>query len=337
MLNQPDDAVRFDFVGFEDLHPSPSASGGFSGVRCLVLGAGGFLGGALAAALRAGGAAVHVYGRSLSAGTPDDAGRTEATLDDAEALTAALRGQDIVFHLVSSSLPETSNRNPAEHVLDEVLPTLRMLELCRAAQVRKVVFASSGGTVYGIPSVVPTPESAATVPISAYGINKLMVERYLELYRHLHGLDYTVLRIANPYGPGQSPFKKQGVVAAILHRAMSGSAIEVWGSGEVTRDFIHVDDVAGAFLAAALYDGPHRTFNVASGQGRSLNEIVADVKHILQLPSLEVVRKAGRPADVPISILDTGLIRLTTGWEPRVTWSEGLAATAAWMRAAHRL
>jgi len=302
-----------------------------------VLGAGGFLGQALSGGLRQQNATVHTFGRTLPAGLPHDALRTEATLHDADALTAALHGQEIVFHLVSSSLPETSNRNPAEHVLEEVLPTLRLLDLCRTARVRKVVFASSGGTVYGIPSVVPTHEQAATVPISAYGINKLMIERYLELYRHLHGLDYTVLRIANPYGPGQSPFKKQGVVAAMLHRAMSGSAIEVWGTGEVTRDFIHVDDVAAAFVAAARHDGPQRTFNVASGTGRSLNQIVDDVKLVLGTPALEVVRKSARAADVPVSILDTSLIRRTTGWQPRVAWMDGLAATATWMRAAYRL
>ena len=218
-----------------------------------------------------------------------------------------------------------------------MIPSILLLEQCRAARVRKVVFASSGGTVYGIPSVVPTPEGAGTAPISAYGINKLMIERYLELFRHLYGLDYHVLRIANPYGAGQSPFKRQGVVAAMLHRALSGFAIELWGTGEVTRDFIHVDDVSSAFMAAARYDGPHRTMNVGSGQGRSLKQLVADVRAVLRHPSLEVVRKGARAADVPVSILDTGLIRGETGWRPRVDWLDGLAGTAGWMRRAYGL
>jgi len=311
------------------------ASEALMGVRCLVLGAGGFLGSALCAALRGQGAVVHAYGRSLAAAPPGASALwTEATFEDAPALAAALRGQETVFHLLSSSLPESSNRNPAADVVAQVIPSILLLELCRAARVRKVVFASSGGTVYGIPSAVPTPEGAGTVPITAYGINKLMVERYLELFRHLYGLDYHVLRIANPYGPGQSPFKKQGVVA-MLHRALSGFAIELWGTGEVTRDFIHVDDVSSAFMAAARYDGPHRTMNVGSGQGRSLNQLVADVRDVLGQPALEVVRKSARAADVPISILDTALIRSATGWQPEVEWMDGLAATAGWMRAAY--
>ena len=312
--------------------------GAMSGVHCLVLGAGGFLGSALCVALQSQGAVVHGYGRSLSAAPPSGGALwTEATFEDAPALEAALRGQEMVFHLLSSSLPESSNRNPAGDVVTQVVPSILLLEQCRAARVRKVVFASSGGTVYGIPALVPTPEGAGTTPITAYGINKLMIERYLELFRHLYGLDYHVLRIANPYGPGQSPFKKQGVVAAMLHRALSGFAIELWGTGEVTRDFIHVEDVSRAFMAAAHYDGPHRTMNVGSGQGRSLNQLVADVRDVLGRPALEVVRKSARAADVPVSVLDTALIRGETEWRPRVEWMDGLAGTAGWMRLAYGL
>jgi len=312
-----------------------SATGSMAGVRCLVLGAGGFLGGALCAALGEQGAVVHAYGRSLPAPASRRGLWTEAAFEDGTALSAALCGQEVVFHLLSSSLPHASNRDPAGDVLSQVVPSIRLLEQCRAARVRKVVFASSGGTVYGIPAKVPTPEHAGTAPISAYGIGKLMVERYLELFRHLHGLDYCVLRIANPYGPGQSPFKQQGVVAAMLHRALSGSAIELWGTGEVTRDFIHVNDVSAAFMAAARYAGPHRTMNVGSGQGRSLNQIVADLRDVLGRPGLEVVRKGARAADVPVSVLDTALIRGATGWRPGVEWMDGLTETAQWMRAAY--
>lgn len=327
MLSHPDMAA---------VATRPAAAGAMAGARCLVLGAGGFLGGALCAALRAEDAVVHAYGRRLPAPAPAEPDLwTEAAFEDGAALAAALRGQEVVFHLASSSLPADSNRDPAGDVAAQVVPAIRLLERCRAAGVRKVVFASSGGTVYGIPDLVPTPEHAGTAPITAYGINKRMVEHYLDLFRHLHGLDYHVLRIANPYGPGQSPFKPQGVVAAILHRALSGKAIELWGTGEVTRDFVHVDDVSSAFVAAARYEGPHRVMNVGSGQGRSLNQLVDDVRAVLGRPALEVVRKGGRAADVPVSVLDTALIRRATGWQPGVEWMAGLAGTADWMRGAY--
>lgn len=335
MLSHPDsvlsEAPRAAAVATVD-----AVVGAMAGVHCLVLGAGGFLGSALCAALREQGAVVHAYGRNLATAPPSrHALWTEASFEDSPALTAALRGQEMVFHLLSSSLPDSSNRDPAADVVSQVVPSIWLLERCRDARVRKVVFASSGGTVYGIPAMVPTPEGASTHPITAYGINKLMIERYLELFRHLHGLDYHVLRIANPYGPGQSPFKRQGVVAAMLYRALSGLAIELWGTGEVTRDFIHVDDVAAAFMAAARYDGPHRTMNVGSGHGRSLNQLVDDVRTVLDRPALEVVRKGARAADVPVSVLDTTLIRGATDWQPGVEWMTGLAGTAGWMRAAY--
>jgi len=123
----------------------------------------------------------------------------------------------------------------------------------------------------------------------------------------------------------------------MLHRALSGSAVEMWGGGGVTRDFIHVDDVAAAFAAAAVYDGPHRVMNVGSGRGRSLDQVVADVAAAAGRPGLEVVRKPGRPADVPVSILDSGLMQRETGWRPRIGWTNGLAGTAAWVRSAYGL
>lgn len=104
----------------------------------------------------------------------------------------------------------------------------------------------------------------------------------------------------------------------MLHRALSGGTVEMWGTGAVTRDFIHVDDVAAAFLAAAAYDGPHRIMNVGTGQGRSLNQVAADLAEVLDLPNLSVVHRSGRAADVPVSVLDTKLIHHETGWLPRV-------------------
>jgi len=303
------------------------------GLRCLVLGAGGFLGRSLAAALCDRGAIVQGYGRmSEDEGRDPRAVWTNATFADLSALARALEGQEVVFHLLGSSTPESSNRDPGEDLTASVFTTVKLLDLCRSASVRKIVFASSGGTVYGVPTIIPTPESAPTDPISAYGINKLAVEKYMALYRHLYGLDYQVLRIANPYGPGQSPFKKQGVVASIMHSALSGHAVEIWGTGEVTRDFIHVDDVASAFLHALDYAGEQRVMNVGSGVGRTVNQIVEDVRDALGLPQIEIVRKSARAADVPVSVLDTTLITRETGWRPRIAWQAGLARTAAWMR-----
>lgn len=305
-----------------------------NGTRCLVIGAAGFLGHAVATALCDRGATVQGYGRLSDEERVRDPRIvwTNALFSDLSALARAIEGQELVFHFLSSSIPESSNRDPGEDLNANAVSTIRLLELCRAAGVRKVMFASSGGTIYGIPSIIPTPETSPTDPISAYGISKLAVEKYLALYHHLYGLDYHILRIANPYGPRQSPFKKQGVVATILHRAITGQKLEIWGTGEVTRDFIHVNDVSSAFLHALDYSGAHRIMNLGSGEGRSINAVVRDVQEVLGLHDVEIMRKPGRAVDVPSNILDTELIRRETAWRPRVQWMEGLAETAAWMR-----
>lgn len=305
-----------------------------TGVKCLVLGAGGFLGRSLCRALCDAGAVVQGYGRLPDQRTPVDSRVIWSTAEfsDGSTLARAVQGQDIVFHLFGSSLPESSNHNPSEDILASVVPTVRLLDLCHEGSVRKVIFASSGGTIYGVPTVTPTPEDAPTNPISAYGINKLAIEKYLALYHHLYGLDYHVLRLSNPYGPGQSPFTKQGVVAAMIYRVLSNQPIEIWGTGEIVRDFVYVDDVARGFLSAISYSGPHKIMNLGSGQGRSINQIVDDLDQVPGLPRVEVRRTDGRSADVPINTLDAGLIARHIGWRPHVPWTSGIQNTIAWMR-----
>jgi UDP-glucose 4-epimerase len=193
-----------------------------------------------------------------------------------------------------------------------------------------VVFISSGGTVYGITGDAPVAETAPTEPISAYGINKLTIEKYVALYHYLYRLEYSVLRLANPYGPFQDAHRRQGVVAALVHKALLGEPLEIWGDGSVVRDFVHVQDVVEAMIAVLHYEGPARVFNIGSGVGRSVAGIVADLEQLLGRPLARRFRPARR-ADVPVNVLDCGLIRQETGWCPRIAWLDGLQDTIAWM------
>jgi UDP-glucose 4-epimerase len=307
---------------------------GLLGRRCLVLGAEGFLGRSLVRALAEKGAIVTGFGRNVE--RPDGLGPgvrwAAGRVEDPEALQAAVAGQEIVFHLIGTVLPADSNRDPAGDVAANLLPSIALLEAARTAGAAKIIFASSGGTVYGVPRSIPIAESAATDPITAYGISKLAIEKYLEVYRRLYGLDYQILRIANVYGPGQSPHRGQGVVAAVLHRILRDEPVEIWGDGSVVRDFVHVDDIASAFLVGALYGGSCRVLNVGSGEGRSLLSVVQDLIALHDGYRHPVAFLPGRAADLPVNVLDCSLIARETGWQPAIPWQDGIRATAAWMR-----
>jgi UDP-glucose 4-epimerase len=303
-----------------------------SGKQCLVLGAGGFIGTNLCGHLLKRGAKVQGFGRSKD--YPRALERVSwisGDFADRSTLARAVEGSELVFHLVGSRLPENSNKDPIGDLESNVLSTLHLLDICRWSAVRKVIFASSGGTVYGVAGQTPIPETAPTDPITAYGIGKLAIEKYLALYRHLHGLDYAILRISNPFGPFQGGYRKQGVIAAFIQQALNGETLEIWGDGEVVRDFVHIDDVVAAIAEAAVYAGPHRLFNVGQGVGRTVNQILADIEAVLGRGALPKRYKPSRMADVPVNVLDIGLIRRELGWQPRQDWLSSLRSTADWL------
>ena len=304
------------------------------GASCLVLGAGGFIGGHLCRELRRRGASVHGFGRRRSYPEALEGVRwTAGEFSDRAALARAVDGAEHVFHLLGGTTPESSNKDPVADLASGAMASLHLLEICRAAGVRKVVFLSSGGTVYGVPASVPLREDAPTDPISAYGVSKLAVEKYLHLYRHLHGLDYAVLRVANPFGPWQDPDRRQGVVPALMQAVLDGRPAEIWGDGRVVRDYLYAADAAEAVAEAAAYTGARRVFNVGSGVGRSVLDLLRDIGAALgRGTAVAAVHKPGRATDVPVNVLDTSLIRREMGCAHRTGWTEALEAHAAMLR-----
>jgi UDP-glucose 4-epimerase len=248
-------------------------------------------------------------------------------------LTRALSGIEVVFHLISTTLPKPSNDNPVYDIETNLVGTLRLLELCRAHRVRKVVFSSSGGTVYGVPSSVPIPESHPTSPLCSYGIHKLAIEKYLHLDYALYGLDYCILRSSNPYGERQRTDAAQGAVAVFLDRALRGEAIEIWGDGSVVRDYVYVGDVADAFVRSLSYEGAQRVFNIGSGTGTTLKDLVEKIGALLGR-KLAVAYRPARRVDVPVNVLDSSAAARLLDWRPRTSLAQGLQRTCDWMRAA---
>ena len=186
--------------------------------------------------------------------------------------------------------------------------------------------------MYGVPAAVPVSEQAPTNPISAYGINKLMVEKYLQLYATtLGGPSAVTLRVSNPYGPFQSPFRRQGLVAALIETVLAGRPVEIWGDGQVVRDYLYVGDLVDAMVAASLYEGPEPVLNVGSGVGRSVLDVVDSVCAVLGRRPPAVIHKPSRRADVPANVLDITRVRQALSWTPRTEWREGLRCTADWI------
>ena len=297
-------------------------------MRLLLLGGAGFLGSHLCDGLLRAGHEVRIFDRvngdkSNIAHIYNFVEMVEGDFADTSCHAGLVDGIDVVYHLISTTVPKTSNGDPAFDVESNVVATVRFLAAARAAKVKKIVFFSSGGTVYGVPRCAPIMEGHPTDPICSYGIGKLAIEKYLQLFYHLHGLDYTVLRVSNPYGARQRPTGVQGVVAAFADRIRRNLPLEIWGDGSAVRDYIHVSDVVRAALAILRYNGTDRIFNIGSGRGISLIEVAAAMGAAAQVTPEIVFCKAGRQG-VPANVLDITRARRRLGWQPMVSFDDGI-------------
>ena len=243
----------------------------------------------------------------------------------------AIDGMDVVLHLVSTTLPKSSNEDPIFDVQSNLVATLQMLSEMATRKVSRVVFISSGGTVYGKPIYSPIDETHPTDPTVSYGITKLAIEKYLLLYQAMHGIKVTILRVANPYGERQRIETAQGAVGVFLSKALQRQSIDIWGDGEIIRDYIYISDVANAFAKAIIYKGDQSIFNISSGHGTSLNELLREIEVTL---GYEVTKNylPGRSFDVPVSVLNNSLARNELLWTPKVSLHDGMWKTMQWMR-----
>jgi UDP-glucose 4-epimerase len=213
-----------------------------------------------------------------------------------------------------------------------LMGTLKLLSGLRALRVRpRLLFASSGGAVYGRPLRIPLDESHPTLPLGAYGVTKLSLEHHLRVEEILSGLPYRVLRLSNPFGEWQRPQGIQGVIAVFAYRALHDRAVEVWGDGSVVRDFIYAGDVGSAFAAAAVHQGEARTFNVGGGVGLSVNEVLRTLERLL---GRRIQRRTmpGRVFDPPTNVLDISLAGREMGWAPMTSFEDGLSRSIEWLR-----
>jgi UDP-glucose 4-epimerase len=300
----------------------------------LVIGGNGFIGTHLVDRLLESGHSVRIYDHSPNKFRvlPQKAEYVEGELGDYGLVREALEGTEVVYHFVSTTSPNTSNDDPIYDVRSNLLDTIKLLEACTQSGVRKIIFASSGGTVYGIPETLPITERHPTNPTSSYGIVKLAIEKYLELFRRLYGLDYFALRVSNPYGPYQDPTRQQGAISVFLHRIHTSEPIIIWGDGSVVRDYLYVSDLVDALEHASEVESREQVINLGSGHGISLNELLRLMADIVgKQPTIEYL--PARALDVSTSVLDTSRARQELGWSPKMELAEGMARTWDWIRA----
>jgi UDP-glucose 4-epimerase len=303
-------------------------------VRVLITGGAGFIGSQIADAHARRGDDVIVVD-SLSSGrrefVPERARFHEMDVrDPAMAEVFAHERPDVVNHHAAQASVSVSVRDPILDAEVNVLGTLRVAMLSAQHGVRHVIFASTGGALYGNPERLPADESTAIRPLSPYGCAKAVAEQYLMLYERLHGLSTACLRYANVYGPRQDPHGEAGVVAIFARALLAGEAATIHGDGEQTRDFVFVDDVVRANLAAA--DGRVRgAYNIGTGQATTVNDIY---RTLARLAGSGAPARSGPPraGDVRHITLAAGAAHAALGWSPATTVERGLAATVAWFR-----
>ncbi|RWM18175.1 MAG: NAD-dependent epimerase/dehydratase family protein [Mesorhizobium sp.] len=304
--------------------------------RCLVLGGRGFIGSHLVDALLTCGYAVRCLYRPHGVALSErrlvhpNLEILEGDFSNSADVARALQDCEVCFHLISTTLPKSSSTDPMFDIESNVVGTVRLLTQAVQCDLKKIIFVSSGGTVYGVPSQIPISETHPTDPIVPYGITKLAIEKYLYLFYVLHGLDYTVLRLANPYGYGQRLTGSQGVIAVFLGKVLRGEPVEVWGDGSVVRDYVYIDDVVRALVASIGDTGGERVFNIGSGEGKSLN----DVLNAIEIITGKVAYRnylPGRGFDVPASVLNIEKAKKFLDWAPKVSFTDGLTRFVGWV------
>jgi UDP-glucose 4-epimerase len=305
-------------------------------MRFLVLGGAGFMGSHIVDALVARHHKVRVFDLP-NVGTQN----LKQCLDSIEVVggdfknesdvSLALEDIDFIVHLVGTTLPEPSNENPAYDVDTNVISTLKLLDHAVNKGVKRVIFVSSGGTVYGIPKSLPIPETHPTNPLCSYGITKLTIEKYLALYHRLYDLDYTILRLGNPFGERQRIANVQGAVAVFLGKIYQNQPITIWGDGSVARDFFHIGDFISAFVRIIDSDPVSKIYNIASGQAHSINEVLSIIREVSR-KDFSVSYAPGRKFDVPVNCLDIKRARDELEWQPQVSLKEGIQRTWEWLK-----
>jgi len=304
---------------------------------CLVFGGNGFLGSHLTEGLVSEGHEVRVFdnfslGMNNLVEVLNEVEILEGDFLDTKAVSNALIGVDYVFHYISTTIPATAASNPVFDIETNVIGSVKMFQLAAQHGVKRIIFPSSGGTIYGETLGESSRETDLPDPLNPYAISKLTLERHLRYLEYSQGVDYTILRYSNPYGERQNPYGKQGVIPIFLNEVKHSRKPVIYGDGSMVRDYIYIGDAVEATISIFKKDTHEKIFNVGSGKGTSLNELVNIIAEGLKR---EVVPEyiAYDGIYIPRNVLNIERINGETGWEPKTKISDGIKKTWEWIKA----
>ena len=246
-------------------------------------------------------------------------------------LINAVSDADYVFHLVSLTNPASSNNDPLIDIDSNIKGSVEMFEICIQKGVKKIIFISSGGTIYGDIDSDKINEKDLPTPRSPYGIGKLTIEHYLRYFRHKSGIDYIVYRVSNPFGPGQNIHSNQGVIPVFLYNYLTKNPITVFGDGTMIRDYIYIDDLINMMVGSFKKNNIYSEYNIGSGSGKTINDVIASIeartgysveKKFIEAP-LTYINK---------SVLDISRFSEEFGIKPKISFEDGIKKTWEYVR-----
>ena len=294
-------------------------------MNIIVLGGNGFIGSHIVDELMLRGHDVSILCRSYDQVNRHVAGAHYfyGDFSDSVFVRDAIQGMDVVIHCISSTVPSTSVRNPVIDINQNLVASVNLLQSMNELGLKRLIYLSSGGTVYGSPQQLPVKEDHPLNPISSYGVVKVAIEHYIGMFQALNGLSPIILRPSNPYGARQANVGIQGALGTFLSKTLSRKPITIWGDGEINRGYIYVKDLAN-LCANAAESALEGTFNVCSGKSTSLNELIILIEHATGIKP-NVTYEAGRGFDVKNIFLDISLAQKTFNWAPQYTIEAGIA------------
>lgn len=289
--------------------------------RVIVTGGNGFIGRHIVRRLKAAGNyEIVIVDKETTGGTiPTMCG----SFGDSAFMKSVLHEHDTVLHLACSTIPATSEKDRKSDIGDNIAGSVELLEACVEKRIARLIFISSGGSVYGMHGADGARENSPTNPVSSHGAMKLAIEKYIAVFRALYGLPYVIVRASNPYGWTFERKKNQGIIDVALRKALKNETITIWGDGSVVRDFIYIDDLTEALYKIVESDLTDEIINIGTGTGVSVNRVLSAIEQTIGR-TLQKEYVPERGFDVSSNVLNVQKVLTKLGWSPATTIEEGI-------------